>query len=258
MAAAKAEDIKRQVEYYLSDKNLVTDKFFNEKVQESGKDGWVDLTLILACNKVKAMKISAADIAEAVKDSAVVEVDAEGKKVRRIGTPAVPKLSATLKKRDAKAADKEEGKTEEGKEGAAAADDALPALDERGNPVLSNADFENPVIIHFKTEVGDDATFKVSWKDVEAEVRKDFPRLKIVYSRADQFEGDLAVSSHRANNAELEKLGQATLTIQGREFTFSKTAGEELKSFWQKQGGHFQFCIQPKLRNIKKNQKLAR
>jgi hypothetical protein len=40
--------------------------------------------------------------------------------------------------------------------------------------------------------------------------------------------------------------------------TFSKTLGEELKAFWQKQGGHYQFCIQPKLRNIKKQQKLAR
>lgn len=53
-------------------------------------------------------------------------------------------------------------------------------------------------------------------------------------------------------------MAETKLTIQGREFTFEKTAGEELKQFWQKQGGHYQFCIQPKIRNIKKQQKLAR
>lgn len=38
-----------------------------------------------------------------------------------------------------------------------------------------------------------------------------------------------------------------------KKFTFTLTAGEELKEFWQKQGGHFQFCIAPKLRLAKKN-----
>ncbi len=66
--------------------------------------------------------------------------------------------------------------------------------------------------MHFKTEnkAGD---FKVDWKAVEAAVRKDFPRLKIVYSRADQFEGDLAFSSHKLNTTELDKLAAATVKI---------------------------------------------
>jgi hypothetical protein len=38
---SKAE-LKKQVEYYLSDKNLVQDKFFNEKLAE-GKEGWMDV-----------------------------------------------------------------------------------------------------------------------------------------------------------------------------------------------------------------------
>lgn len=133
-----------------------------------------------------------------------------------------------VKKRDAKAADKEDKKEEKKNE-----EDKLPELDNRGNPILANADFENPIIIHFKTAATPaDPTFKVSWKDVEQTVRHDFPRLKIVYSRADQYEGDLAVSSHRPNSAELEKLSSAVLTIQERDFAFSKTLGEELKSFW--------------------------
>jgi hypothetical protein len=249
-------EIKKQVEYYLSDGNLSRDKFFNDKIKEAGSEGWIDIQNILNCNKIKLNKAikGAADIVSAVADSTEVETDASGLKIRRKGGKAVPELSAGAgsKKRDSKAADKEEDKEE--KKSA----DALPALDERGNVILSNQDFENPIIVHFKTPATDDKDFKVNWKEVETAVRRDFPRLKITYSRADQFEGDLALSSHRLFKPELDKLGETTLTIQSRPFTFSQTQGEELKTFWQKQGGHYQFCIQPKLRNIKKQQRIAR
>lgn len=33
---ASQEAIKKQVEYYLSDNNLVRDKFFNERIRETG------------------------------------------------------------------------------------------------------------------------------------------------------------------------------------------------------------------------------
>jgi La domain len=208
MAHSKAE-LKKQVEYYLSDKNLVNDRFFHEKLTEAGKDGWMELSFILACNKIKQFKLKKAndEVAEAVKDSAEVEVSADKTKIRRKGSKALPELSAS-KKRDAKAASKEVSKKESAKE----EEDKLPELDARGNPVLANADFENPIIVHFKA-TKPAADFKISWKEVETAVRKDFPRLKIVYSRADPQEGDLAFSSHRVNSAELDKLTQTTLKI---------------------------------------------
>uniref|UniRef100_A0A7S3CI09 Uncharacterized protein n=1 Tax=Strombidium rassoulzadegani TaxID=1082188 RepID=A0A7S3CI09_9SPIT len=87
-------------------------------------------------------------------------------------------------------------------------------------------------------------------------VKEKFDRLKVVYSRADKYEGDLAVSSFRMNKKQLEEL--ATLKdfkIGEKLYTFNKTSGEELKDFWQKQGGHFQFCTAPKLRLAKKQNK---
>ena len=178
MALTNAE-LKKQVEYYLSDKNLTMDKFFNEKLSES-KDGWMELSLILNCNKVKQLKLKngPADVAEAIKDSTEVELSSDGTKIRRKGGKGVPELA---RKRDSKASEKEEKKEEKKQE-----EDKLPELDIRGNPILSNADFENPIIIHFKTAATPaDPTFKVSWKDVEQAVRRDYPRLKVVYSRAD-------------------------------------------------------------------------
>lgn len=83
------------------------------------------------------MKIKESDIAEAVKESEEVEVSADHKKIRRKGNKAVPELEKRetdgLRKREAKAASKEEEKREE-----------VVDYDEKGNPVLHNADFENP------------------------------------------------------------------------------------------------------------------
>lgn len=46
------------------------------------------------------------------------------------------------------------------------------------------------------------------------------------------------------------------MTIQEKSFTFSKLEGEPLKEFWQNQGGHYNFCIQNKLRQAKKASKM--
>lgn len=85
------------------------------------------------------MKVKAEDFAVALKDSTEVEVSPDGKKIRRTGAKAVPTLLPKdgLKKREAKAAGKEEGKQEEDVE-------EEIVLDGRGNPIFATADFENP------------------------------------------------------------------------------------------------------------------
>lgn len=77
--------------------------------------------------------------------------------------------------------------------------------------IYSNHFCHYRIIVHFKTEEAKD--FKVNWKEVENAVKKEFPKLKIPYSRADPFEGDLAISSYRLNQEQLEELGKAKLEI---------------------------------------------
>lgn len=189
---SQQSEIKKQIEYYLSDKNLSTDNFFYDKIK-SDKEGWLDLSHIMNCNKIKQMKIKIDDIVMAVKGSTEVELNDDNKKVRRIGNKALP--SKEEKKRDAKAKDKEQVKTVKAENA-----ESDVELDEKGNIVLVNSDFENPIIVHFKVATKD-KDFKVSWKDVETEVKKHCNKLKIVYSRADSLDGDLAISSHKTNEA---------------------------------------------------------
>merc|ERR1719313_606293 len=82
--------IRKQVEYYFSDMNLVRDKFFHDKIS-SDKEGWLDAKLILSCNKIKAMNIEASDIVSALGEAALeTKTDDTSTWVRR--TQPLPKL----------------------------------------------------------------------------------------------------------------------------------------------------------------------
>ena len=66
-------------------------------------------------------------------------------------------------------------------------------------------------------------------------VSKKFDQIKVVYSRADKYEGDVAISSYKLNKEQYADF--STLKdeeIGGKKFSFSETKGEELKDFWQK------------------------
>lgn len=104
-------------------------------------------------------------------------------------------------------------------------------------------DFDNPVIVSYAAKVADKEEFKVDWKQVEKAIKEAFPKLKLIYSRMDPHGGHVAVSSLRIKRDLLDQLCKTPLQCQDRPFTFSLTEGEDLKEFWQKQGGHYQFCI---------------
>merc|ERR1712085_136795 len=91
-AAPDAKVVRKQVEYYLSDENLKHDKFFHEKIA-TDKEGWLDLSMIVSCNKMKVMKATKEDVVSALKESKI-EIKADGSAVRRPGNAALPALEA--------------------------------------------------------------------------------------------------------------------------------------------------------------------
>ena len=100
--ATKAE-IKKQIEYYLSDKNLQSDDFFREKIVSAKETGYIDLKLFLNCNKVKNMGIDVQDIVDACNDSESVQISKDKKMIRRMKNKELPPKVERGKKRDAKA-----------------------------------------------------------------------------------------------------------------------------------------------------------
>lgn len=128
--------------------------------------------------------------------------------------------------------------------------------DADGKVILVEKDFDNPIIVSYQAEVKDGEQFKVDWKEVEKQVKNQFSKLKIIYSRMDPHGGHIAISKLRVKSDILNEFCRDKITVQDRPFQFKLCEGEELKQFWQKQGGHYQFCIQNRLRTVKKTKKL--
>ena len=80
---------------------------------------------------------------------------------------------------------------------------------------------------------------KLAWKKIEMEVRKKYPKLKVVYARSDEKSGELALSSYKLNSETIDKLTKDVVKVENEEFTLSKLEGDALKDFWQNQGGHY-------------------
>jgi len=89
---ADAGTVRKQVEYYLSDDNLRHDKFFHDKIT-GDKEGWLEIALILSCNKMKAMRSTKEDVLEALKGSKI-EVKEDGLSIRRPDMLALPAFEA--------------------------------------------------------------------------------------------------------------------------------------------------------------------
>lgn len=115
--------------------------------------------------------------------------------------------------------------------------------------------------MHFITKdqnKDEDENYKVQWKDIEILVKADYDKVKITYSRGDKYEGHLAVSLHKSSKQQIENLASLKDKVIGtKKFNFSKTDGEDLKDFWQQHGGHFNYCIAPKMRLAKKNNRMS-
>lgn len=84
--------LRKQVEYYLSDQNLMYDKFFHEKITANA-EGWLDMSLILSCNKMKAMRATKELVLEALEGSSVeIKDDGTMTCVRRPENKKLPEL----------------------------------------------------------------------------------------------------------------------------------------------------------------------
>ncbi|XP_072351979.1 la-related protein 7 [Scyliorhinus torazame] len=75
-------EIKKQVEFWFGDVNLHKDRFLQEQIQKS-RDGYVDISVLTAFNKMKKLTTDVKLIARALRNSDAIELNVEGTKLRR-------------------------------------------------------------------------------------------------------------------------------------------------------------------------------
>ncbi|XVF27340.1 hypothetical protein REPUB_Repub14bG0098800 [Reevesia pubescens] len=75
--------IIKQVEYYFSDANLPTDRYMMSLIKKN-KEGFVPISIIASFRKTKKLTTSYPSIAAALKESSLLVVSSDGKKVKRV------------------------------------------------------------------------------------------------------------------------------------------------------------------------------
>ena len=71
--------IKNQIEYYLSDENLETDKFFSELISKSN-EGHTNISYTLICNIIKESNLQKNKILEIFEETKNIELNKEKQK----------------------------------------------------------------------------------------------------------------------------------------------------------------------------------
>lgn len=108
---AHLPELKKQLEYYLSDSNLSRDQFFYSKIQETD-DGFITLDNFQKCNNVKKLNATTANLIDAIKDSSELELNEAQTAVRRVGNKELPEFKAQKKLKTSSG----EGRTHHAKE----------------------------------------------------------------------------------------------------------------------------------------------
>ena len=155
----------------MGDKNLEWDKFFRGKIEES-PDGYIELDCIMSCNKIKKMNITKDQIIDAIKDSKTVEVSFTQTKIRRMENKPLPGFT----EKPVFNRDENQNKRQKTNKMSFDRDKQLEAMD-----------FENRIIVHFKTEDIDpetDTNYKINARFVQNMVYEKFDKLKIIYYRS--------------------------------------------------------------------------
>jgi len=91
----EADKIKKQVEFYFGDSNYPKDKFLREKASLD-ENGFIDISVLLTFNRLKAMTESVEAIAAAVENSAVIALNDDKTKIRRV--QPVPDVDDSMKR----------------------------------------------------------------------------------------------------------------------------------------------------------------
>ena len=205
------KEIRKQIEYYLSDMNLETDEFFY-KVISNEKEGYLDLEYIMQCNKVKKAGWNKNMIIDSIKDSEQIELNDQKTKIRRKGNKPLPELNEKKLLNKKRYREKKENKI-------------------------------NPIILIFTS----DKDNELKWQDIEAKYKSLNPTLSVIYTRFKTNEGHFGIIPSGANLKNKNEKDKVNYTkefnINGIKFSVKLCEGKELEKFMEENQSHLDLCV---------------
>ena len=205
------KEIRKQIEYYLSDMNLETDEFFYKMISNE-KEGYLDLEYIMQCNKVKKAGWDKNMIIDSIKDSELIELNEQKTKIRRKGNKPLPELNEKKLLNKKRYREKKENKI-------------------------------NPIILIFTS----DKDNELKWQDIEAKYKSLNPTLSVIYTRFKTNEGHFGIIPSGANLKNKNEKDKVNYTkefnINGIKFSVKLCEGKELEKFMEENQSHLDLCV---------------
>ena len=219
-------EVKGQIEYYLSDDNLEGDKFFHDIISKD-KDGYLDLEYILQCNKVKKNKWTKEQIIESLKESEKVELNEAKTKIRRKDNKVLPPLNEEILINRKRNREKEQ---------------------------KSKSNKNTPIVLSFSSDKETD----INCEDIESKYKSINPSLSVVYTKFNKNEGHFVILPPEAGDNEKmdkEKINfEKEFDIEGVKFNVKLCEGEDLDKFMKENESQIDMCTR-KSKNKKKKKK---
>ena len=207
MSSNKIQQIKTQIEYYLSDKNLETDSFFHDLLSNS-KDHYIFTGVLLNCNKIKKLTTDINDIIAAIELSELFTLSKDKIKFKR-NKEELPELKLLGKKRENE--EKEQEKEAE-------------TMNEK----------DEIIIYRIKAS----CSTELKWKQIQDEIINSNPGLEIDYLRFSNDSGHLGVFKSK-----VDKLKKLDFSINDTNIQIIKAEGDSLIDFWKCHGNHIDMCL---------------
>ena len=220
-------DIKNQIEYYLSDKNLKGDQFFNDLISKD-KNGYLDLEYILQCNLIKKNNWTKDQILESLKNNEKIEINENQTKIRRKDNKPLPPLDENILLNRKRNREKENKNKKEKK---------------------------LPIIL----TISSDKETELKWQDIESKYKSLNPSLSIIYTRFNKKEGNFGINPPDDNNNIEEKVKKdlnfiKEFDISGIKFKVNMCEGKDLEKFLEENNSHLELCLNQN-KNKKKKKK---
>ena len=215
--------LKSQIEYYMSDANLENDKFFNSLMSNS-LNKFIDISVLLNCNKIKNITTDTNLIQEAISNSDFLELNEDKTKFSR-KDKNIPKLQTLLNKKRDKIVDED---------------------------TSDKKDKEEIVIYTIKSN----KCTEIKWKLILDAIMLHNPGLQIPYLRFSMDNGNLGIYS--SQTSKLIKTND--INVEDIIISINKAEGDDLLNFWKCHGSHLEFCLKRCNRELKKdknNKKLS-
>ncbi|KAL4507239.1 hypothetical protein ABPG72_002032 [Tetrahymena utriculariae] len=217
------EEVKKQVEYYLSDKNLVQDEKFRTIIQEH-PEGYLSFASVLNCNRIKKLGVTSFEqLATFLADSTLVEVNEAKDSVRRVGNKPILAKEAV---NPTEAAEKEAREAEK-------------------KELINFYETFQPII--FSTACEQEGV--ANWRNITEALLKQH-NVHAPYCRFGKLEGNFALNKDKTSQEVIDQLVQDGLQFGESKVTIKVSEGEVLSKFWELHGRHYNGVMELKKKEV--------